>query len=59
MSLRAETNGYADYHDSAHKLLSENREFYMAMSAMTRGGKVPTANEVRAALADGDLERAA
>lgn len=69
MSLYAQTNGFAAYADSAHKLLSANRDLYLRMSAMTRNGRVPTADEVRAsfqphrqdeaaaargALADGD-----
>ena len=48
MSLYAQTNGFADYADSAHKLLSANRDLYLRMSAMTRNGRVPTADEVRA-----------
>ncbi len=70
MSLYAQTNGFAAYADSAHKLLSVNRDFYLRQSAMTRNGRVPTADEVRAsfnphrqdeaaaargALADGDF----
>src|SRR5690606_9909704 len=39
MSLYAATKGFAEYHDSAHKLLSDNRELDMAMSATTRDGK--------------------
>lgn len=68
-SLYAQTFGFAPYAESAHKLLSDNRDFYVAMSAMTVNGRVPTAEEVRAsfnpcrqdeaaaargALADGD-----
>lgn len=48
MSLYAETTGYAEYDGRSHKLLSDNRELYMAMSAMTRNGRVPTVAEVRA-----------
>ena len=70
MSLYTQTNGFAAYADSAHKLLSANRDLYLRMSAMTRNGRVPTADEVRAsfqphrqdeaaaargALADGDF----
>lgn len=66
----AQTNGFAEYADSAHKLLSCNREFYIAQSRLTVNGRVPTADEVRAsfnprrqseaaaargALADGDF----
>lgn len=50
MSLYAETNGYAEYHDGAHKLLSANREFYVLQSAMTANGRVPTPEEVREAM---------
>ena len=50
MSLHAETNGFAEYHDSAHKLLSDNREFYLRQSAMTVDGRVPTPEEVREAM---------
>lgn len=50
MSLYAETNGFAEYHDSAHKLLSDNREFYLRQSAMTVNGRVPTPEDVREAM---------
>ena len=46
MSLYAETNGFAEYHDSAHKLLSDNRDLYLEMSRMTVNGRVPTPEEV-------------
>lgn len=49
MSLYAETNGFAQYEDSAHKLLGDNRALYLQQSAMTRNGRVPTAQEVREA----------
>ncbi len=49
MSLYAETNGFAEYESGAHKLLSDNRALYMQQSAMTRNGRVPTAQEVREA----------
>lgn len=49
MSLYAETNGFAEYDGSAHKLLSDNRALYLQQSAMTRDGRVPTAEEVREA----------
>jgi len=48
MSLYAQTNGFAEYADSAHKLLSCNRDFYIAQSRLTVNGRVPTADEVRA-----------
>lgn len=47
MSLYAQTFGFAAYADSAHKLLSGNRDLYLRQSAMTRNGRVPTADEVR------------
>jgi len=53
MSLYAETNGFAEYHDSAHKLLSDNRELYLEMSRMTVNGRVPTPEEVREAMRQG------
>lgn len=70
MSLFAETNGYVEYDDRSHKRLSDNRALYIAQSAMTVNGRVPTPEEVRAsfqphrqdeaaasrgALADGDF----
>lgn len=42
MSLFAETNGFVEYDDRSHKLLSDNRALYIAQSAMTRNGRVPT-----------------
>jgi len=48
MSLYAATNEFAEYADSAHKLLSCNRQFYIAQSRLTVAGCVPTADEVRA-----------
>lgn len=48
MSLYAETNGFVEYDDRSHKLLSDNRELYMRQSAMTVNGRVPTPEEVRA-----------
>lgn len=50
MSLYAETNGYAEYDDRSHKLLSDNRELYIRQSAMTVNGRVPTPKEVREAM---------
>ncbi len=50
MSLYAETNGYAEYDDRSHKLLSNNRELYLRQSAMTVNGRVPTPEEVREAM---------
>lgn len=50
MSLFAETNGYVEYDDRSHKLLSDNRELYMRQSAMTVNGRVPMPEEVRAAM---------
>lgn len=54
MSLYAETNGFAEYEGGAHKLLSDNRALYLQQSAMTRDGRVPTAQEVREAMRDED-----
>lgn len=48
MSLFAETNGYVEYDDRSHKRLSDNRALYIAQSAMTVNGRVPTVAEVRA-----------
>src|SRR5690606_26685185 len=53
MSLYAETNGFAEYHDIAHKLLSDNRDLYLEMSRMTVNGRVPTPEEVREAMRQG------
>jgi len=50
MSLYAETNGYVEYDDRSHKLLSANRDLYLQMSRMTVNGRVPTPEEVRAAM---------
>ena len=35
--------------ESARKVCSPNRDLYRLQSAMTRGGRVPTIDEVRAA----------
>ena len=35
--------------ESARKVCSPNRDLYHLQSAMTRGGRVPTIDEVRAA----------
>lgn len=41
----------AEYDGAAHKLLCDNRRIYIAMSAMTVNGRVPSFREVRDRLA--------
>ena len=38
-------SAYAEYHASAHKLLSDNRAVYIAMSELHKNGKRPTYSE--------------
>lgn len=50
MRLYAETNGFVEYDDRSHKLLSGNRDLHLEMSRMTVNGRVPTPEEVREAM---------
>lgn len=40
-------NAWADYDGSAHKLLTDNRDAYIAQSAQTRDGKIASFAEAK------------